>query len=190
MRFINKIPVFLLALLMIVMCIPSMVFAESADVQDVLVANTPIKGLIQIEKHGPMLIGFNTHQDPFGYTVNTPLYRDGWLDGAVFEIRAVEDIIGKDGTQWFKAGELAATVTTTVNRETSSELLPLGHYYVTEVSAPDGYIFDGTRFDVLLEARDHKTPVVKVGVIASNDFMPTRITLTKEKEVISSREGG
>ena len=190
MRFINKIPVFLLALLMIVMCIPSMVFAESADVQDVLVPNTPIKGLIQIEKHGPMLIGFNTHQDPFGYTVNTPLYRDGWLDGAIFEIRAVEDIIGKDGTQWFKAGELAATVTTTANRETSSELLPLGHYYVTEVSAPEGYIYDGTRFDVLLEARDHKTPVVKVGVIASNDFMPTRITLTKEKEVISSREGG
>ncbi len=186
MRFTNKIPVFLLALLMLIMCIPGMVCAESADVQDVLVSNTPIKGMIQIEKRGPMLIGFDDHQDAFDYTVHTPLYNDGWLEGAVFEVRAAEDIIGKDGTCWFKANELAATVTTTANRETNTELLPLGHYYVTEVSAPEGYLFDSARYDIVLAATDQKTPVVKMGVLASNDFMSTRIQLTKEKEIISS----
>ncbi len=186
MRFTKKIPVFLLALLMLIMCIPGMVCAESADVQDVLVSNTPIKGMIQIEKRGPMLIGFDDHQDAFGYTVHTPLYNDGWLEGAVFEVRAAEDIIGKDGTCWFKANELAATVTTTANRETNTKLLPLGHYYVTEVSAPEGYLFDSARYDIVLAATEQKTPVVKMGVLASNDFMPTRIQLTKEKEIISS----
>jgi len=189
MRFTNKILVFLLALLMLIMCIPGMVCAESADVQDVLVPNTPIKGMIQIEKRGPMLIGFDDHQDAFGYTVHTPLYNEGWLEGAVFEVRAAEDIIGKDGTCWFKANELAATVTTTSNRETNTELLPLGHYYVTEVSAPEGYLFDSARYDVVLAATDQKTPVVKMGVLASNDFMPTRIHLTKEKEIVSSNPG-
>ena len=62
----------------------------------------------------------------------------------------------------------------------------LGHYYVTEVSAPAGYIFDSTRYDVLLEAKDHETPTVSISIIASNDYMPTRITLHKEKEVVTT----
>lgn len=181
----NKMPVILLALLLLIACLPVMSMAESADVQEITVTNTPVKGLIQVKKQGPVLIGFNEHQDPFGNTVNTPMYNKGSVSGAVFEVRAVEDIVGKDGTLWFKADEVAATLTTR-DGEAETDPLPLGHYYVTEVSAPEGYIFDSTRYDVLLEARDHVTPTVSVCVIAVNDFMPAKISLLKEKEILNT----
>ena len=181
----NKMPVILLALFLLIACLPVMSMAESVDTQEITVANTPIKGLIQIKKQGPVLIGFNEHQDPFGNTVNTPMYSKGAVSGAVFEVRAVEDIVGKDGTLWFKADEVAATLTTK-DGEVETDPLPLGHYYVMEVSAPEGYILDSTRYDVLLEARDHVTPSVSVNVVAVNDYMPTKISLFKEKEILNT----
>ena len=88
----------LTALLLLLICLPLMVFAESAQVQDITVPNRPVKGVIRIEKQGPVLTGFNEHQDPFGYPVHTPLYSDGELEGATFEIRAVADIVGQART--------------------------------------------------------------------------------------------
>lgn len=181
----NKMPIILLALLLLITCLPVLSMAESVDVQEIPVTNTPVKGIIQVKKQGPVLTGFNEHQDPFGNTVKTPMYNKGSVSGAVFEVRAVEDIVGKDGTLWFKADEVAATLTTK-DGEAETDPLPLGHYYVTEVSAPEGYIFDSTRYDVLLESRDHVTPTVTVCVIAVNDFLPTRISLHKEKEILNT----
>jgi hypothetical protein len=43
------------------------------------VTNTPVKGRVQVQKQGPVLVGFNEHQDPFGYTVHTPMYGKGYL---------------------------------------------------------------------------------------------------------------
>ena len=181
----NKMPIILLALLLLITCLPVLSMAESVDVQEIPVTNTPVKGIIQVKKQGPVLTGFNEHQDPFGNTVNTPMYNKSSVSGAVFEVRAVEDIVGKDGTLWFKADEVAATLTTK-DGEAETDPLPLGHYYVTEVSAPEGYIFDSARYDVLLESRDHVTPTVTVCVIAVNDFLPTRISLHKEKEILNT----
>ncbi len=183
----NKVPSLMIVLLLLLF-MPVVVFAEAPETPEITIPNTPVKGLIQIEKQGPVLQGFNEHRDPFGNTVHTPIYGNGWLEGAVFEIRAVEDIVGKDGTVWFKANGLADTVVTSGGKTADSRLLPLGHYYVTEVSAPDGYYFEKTRYDVVLEARDHDTPVVSIGVIASNDFRTTRISLVKEKEVLYTQK--
>lgn len=132
-----KVPVLLIALLLLMVSIPTMVLAENTEVQEISILNTPIKGIIQVQKQGPVLIGFNEHQDPFGNMVRTPMYNKGSVSGAVFEVRAVEDIVGKDGTLWFKANEVAATLTTK-DGEAETDPLPLGHYYVTEVSAPEG----------------------------------------------------
>lgn len=182
----NKVPAILMALLLLIVCLPVMSMAESAEVQEIMVTNTPVKGRIQVQKQGPVLTGFNEHQDPFGYTVHTPVYGKGYLEGAVFEVRAVEDIVGKDGTLWFKADEIAAQITTTAEGSGETAPLPLGHYYVTEVSAPAGYLFDGTRYDVVLEAKDHVTPMVNACVIAVNDYLPTRISMIKEKEILKT----
>ena len=99
-----------------------------------------------------MLKSFIESQDPFGYTIHTPIYEDGSLAGAVYEVRAAEDVIGKEGTVWFKANELVTTITTTSEEISESELLPLGHYVITEISAPAGYVLDETHHDVILSA--------------------------------------
>lgn len=181
----------MLALLLLLLALPVVALGEASTTaeQEVLVPNTPIRGMIQLEKRGTVLMGFIESQDPFGYTVHTPIYEDGLLAGAVYEVRAAEDVIGKEGTVWFKANELATTITTTSEGISDSELLPLGHYYVTEVSAPAGYILDETRYDVVLSASDHSTPVVKIGIQAENEFMQAKVSLTKEKEVVSTEEG-
>ncbi len=181
----------MLALLLLLLTLPVTALGEASTTaeQEVLVSNTPIRGMIQLEKRGAVLKGFTESQDPFGYTIHTPIFEDGFLAGAVYEVRAAEDVIGKEGTVWFKANELATTITTTSEGICDSELLPLGHYYVTEVSAPAGYVLDETRYDVVLSASDHSTPVVKIGIRAENKFMRATVSLTKEKEVVSTEEG-
>lgn len=118
----------LLVMLLLVIAIPIMALAEADElaVQELPVSNTPIKGAIEIEKHGPVLTGFSENRDTLGYTVHTPLYQDDWLPGAVYEVRAAEDIVGKDQTVWFREGELAATLTTTAGSSVVTEPLPLG----------------------------------------------------------------
>lgn len=158
--------------------------AEPGTMQEITVPNKPVKGIIRLEKQGPVLRGFTEHLDPFGNMVHTPVFDTGRLEGAVFEIRAVEDIIGKDGTLWYKANETADVIVTSGEGVTESRPLPLGHYYVIEVSAPDGYVFENRRYDVVLEAANHTEPVVTVDLTAHNDYMPTSVTLIKQKEVI------
>lgn len=187
MRRIRSFP--LLVLLLLILAIPIMAFAEDETmiVQEIAVSNTPIKGTIEIDKWGFVLKGFSENRDTLGYTVHTPLYQEDWLPGAVYEVRAAEDIVGKDQTVWFREGELAATLTTTAGSSVVTDPLPLGRYIVTEVSAPAGYVLDETRHEIVLTASDHTTPVVKARLSAVNEFMAARITLTKEKEIVTTQ---
>ena len=100
----------LLSLLLMILCLPAAVLGEDVkeNTQEIFVTNTPIKGQIILEKKGMVLTGFVESQDSTGHTVYTPDYHEGYLDGGVYEVRAVEDIVGKEGTQWFKADEVAA----------------------------------------------------------------------------------
>ena len=179
----------LLVMLLLVIAIPIMALAEADElaVQELPVSNTPIKGAIEIEKHGPVLTGFNENRDTLGYTVHTPLYQDDWLPDAVYEVRAAEDIVGKDRKVWFKKGDLVASLTTTAGGSVVTEPLPLGRYTVTEVSAPAGYVLDETRHEITLTASDHTTPVVTARLSAVNAFMSARITLTKEREIVTTQ---
>ncbi len=148
------------------------------------IPNVPVKGRIAVDKNGLQLTGFDTSIDAWGYEVHTPVYEEGYLAGAVFEIRAAEDIIGKDGTVWYQAGEVADTITTTANGADTSKLLPLGKYSLAEVEAPDGYFFDSTPIEVELLYADDKTPVIEVGMEVYNDYLPAEISLSKLKEDI------
>ena len=179
----------LLGLILMVMCLASAFGegAEAIDTQEIFVTNTPIKGQIVLEKKGMVLTGFVETLDSTGYTVYTPDYHEGYLEGAVYEVHAVEEIIGREGTKWYAADEVAAEITTTADGGDESPLLPLGHYYVTEKSAPAGYAVDENRYDVLLEAADQKTPVVIETVALTDEFLPARISFSKEKDVIVTK---
>ena len=60
---------------------------------------------------------------------------------------------------------------------------------VTEVSAPEGYVLDETCYEVVLSAADHDTELVRARLAVSNELMPARISLTKEKETVSVQQG-
>lgn len=155
----NILPMLLAALLLF--CLPIASLAENVPIQNVSILNTPIKGQILLEKTGQM---------------QTTGER-GYLKGAVFEIRAAEDIIGQDGTQWYSCGELVATMTTSGEGVEKSPLLPLGKYTVKEVSAPSGYVLDLTTYTVEIQASDQETPIVSAEVASINH--PAEILLQK-----------
>ena len=152
--------------------------------------DTPVKGRIILEKTGLQLTGFREKEDRYGNTINQPIYEEKRLEGAVFEIHAAEDIIGKDGTEWYRQDDLVEVITTTAAGEDASGELPLGKYYLIEVSAPEGYVFPDTRYEAELVYADDHTPLVEVTVKAGNDFIPGEIRLLKEKEITSIQQDG
>ena len=148
------------------------------------VENEPVKGRILLDKKGLQLTGFEEKTDSFGNTYFHPVYEEKYLAGAVFEIHAAEDIIGKDGTFWYHADELVDTITTTTAGKDASTTLPLGKYYLVETAAPEGYIFSGERYEANLEYADDHTALVEITVEAHNDYLPASVSLEKEMEIM------
>ena len=149
---------------------------------DIEIPNEPVMGRVMVEKKGLKFVRLAEQADAFGNIVHQPVYEEGYLAGAVFELRAAEDIIGKDGTLWFHAGDVADTITTTEAGKDASKELPLGRYELVEVSAPEGYLLDGAPHEVELRYADDHTAVVETTVTLGNDYLSAEITLEKEKE--------
>ena len=77
-----------------------------------------------MEKKGLQLTGFREQNDEYGNTCHQPVYEEKHLSGAVFEVHAAENVIGKDGTLWYHADELVDTITTTAEGRDASRVLP------------------------------------------------------------------
>ena len=149
---------------------------------DIEIPNEPVMGRVMVEKKGLRLVRLAEQADAYGNIVHQPVYEEGYLAGAVFELRAAEDIVGKDGTLWFHAGDVADTITTTEAGKDASKELPLGRYELVEVSAPEGYLLDGAPHEVELRYENDHTAVVETAVTLGNDYLSAEITLEKEKE--------
>ncbi len=149
---------------------------------DIEIPNEPVMGRVMVEKKGLKFVRLAEQADAFGNIAHQPVYEEGYLAGAVFELRAAEDIIGKDGTVWFHAGDVADTITTTEAGKDASKELPLGRYELVEVSAPEGYLLDGAPHGVELRYENDRTAVVETNVTLGNDYLSAEITLEKEKE--------
>ena len=149
---------------------------------DIEIPNEPVMGRVMVEKKGLRLVRLAEQADAYGHVVHQPVYEEGYLAGAVFELRAAEDIIGKDGTVWFHAGDVADTITTTEAGKDASKELPLGRYELVEVSAPEGYLLDSTPHEVELRYENDHTAMVETNVTLGNDYLSAEITLEKEKE--------
>ena len=149
---------------------------------DIEIPNEPVMGRVMVEKKGLRLVRLEEQADAYGNIVHQPVYEEGYLAGAVFELRAAEDIVGKDGTLWFHAGDVADTITTTEAGKDASKELPLGRYELVEVSAPEGYLLDGAPHEVELRYENDHTAVVETNVTLGNGYLSAEITLEKEKE--------
>ena len=124
-------------------------------------------GQIRLEKTGLQLTGFKEKEDRYGNTVMQPIYKEKRLAGATFEVHASEDIVGKEGTIWYHADELVDTITTTKEGPDLSKTT-----------------FDDRHYEANLIYSDNHTPLVETVVTAGNTFIPSEISLKKEKEVL------
>ena len=171
----------LIAILMLPMTARAVTTGDAATVT-LNVTNTPVRGDVLLEKTGLQLVRFEDEQDAYGNTVMRPVFQNGYLAGAVFELRAAEDIVGKEGSVFYRKDELIETLTTSKTGPVKSRVLPLGKYSLTEISTPDGYVLDATPHPFTLAAVDQQTALVEVKVSAGNTYLPVRVTLRKQKE--------
>ena len=171
----------LIAILMLPMAARAVTISDAATVT-LNVTNTPVRGDVLLEKTGMQLVRFEDEQDAYGNTVMRPVFQNGYLAGAVFELRAAEDIVGKEGSVFYRKDELIETLTTSKTGSVKSRVLPLGKYSLTDISAPDGYVLDATPHPFTLAAVDQQTALVEVKVSAGNTYLTVRVTLRKQKE--------
>ena len=126
------------------------------------------------------------------------IYTQDNLAGAVYEIHAAADIATPDrqGTYWYKDGDLVATVTTGAEGQvdevkfsptrtqatydflkithdgTKGEvtvILPLGKYTITEVQAPYGFVLTQQSYTVEFDWDNQKNDIVLAKTIVSHE---------------------
>lgn len=132
------------------------------------------KGVINITKTGEV---FSSVEENNG--VYTPKYSVGNLKGAVFEVYAAEDITTLDGTVRYEQGTLVDTVTTDDDGVAKSKELYLGKYTVIEKTAPNGYVHNGTKYDVELTYAGQNVSVISTDLSVYNDRQKISVSLKK-----------
>lgn len=132
------------------------------------------KGVINITKTGEI---FSSVKENKG--VYTPKYSIGNLKGAVFEVYAAEDITTLDGTVRYEQGTLVDTITTDDDGVAKSKELYLGKYTVIEKTAPNGYVHNGTKYDVELTYAGQNVSVTSTDISVYNDRQKVSVSLKK-----------
>ncbi len=104
------------------------------------------------------------------------------LKGAEISLYAKEDIKNVAGTiTWYKKGDLVAKATTNEQGMVTFTNLHLGHYYVKETNAPEGYLLNAEEFDANLKYKDGTTKEIYLDVNNVIDEEPTgTITIIKK----------
>lgn len=149
--------------------------------------NMAQKGTITVEKSGEVFFGVsvvggvdeNGNELP---TIYKPLYEVQGLPGAVYEIRAAEDIITPDGTLRASKGEVVDTVTTDETGLAKSKELYLGKYEVQEITAPYGMVLNDEIHSVELVYAGQNVAVTETATSFYNERQKAEISLRKAME--------
>lgn len=132
------------------------------------------KGVINITKTGEIFSSVEKNKG-----VYTPKYSISNLKGAIFEIYAAEDITTLDGTVRYDQGSLVDTITTDDDGVAKSKELYLGKYTVIEKTAPNGYVHNGTKYDVELTYAGQNVSVTSTDISVYNDRQKVSVSLKK-----------
>ena len=175
-----------------------LVSSESAEKENTLTIvkvvkqNTAQKGKISVRKTGDIFTSVATASSAYtdengemivNPTTYTPVFADGDLSGAVFQVIAVEDIVTLDGTVRASAGDVVAEITTDENGYAESDLLYLGKYEIKEITAPYGYVQNtGSQFVELTYAGQEIAVLDTVNTSFVNDYQGVEISLSKVME--------
>ena len=154
--------------------------------------NTAQKGKISVQKTGDIFTSVTTVSSAYtnengemivNPTTYTPVFANGDLSGAVFQVIAVEDIVTLDGTVRASAGDVVAEITTDENGYAETEPLYLGKYEVREIKAPYGYVLNNEPKDVELTYAGQEFEVRDtVNTAFENEYQSVRISLSKVME--------
>jgi uncharacterized surface anchored protein len=126
-------------------------------------------------------------------TTYTPVFENGNLSDAVYQIIAAEDIATLDGTLRASAGDVVAEITTDENGYAESDLLYLGKYEIKEISAPFEYVQNTeSQFVELTYAGQEIAVLDTVNTSFNNDYQGVEISLSKvmENDELFSIYGG
>lgn len=151
--------------------------------------NTAQKGKISVRKTGDIFTSVTTASSAYtnengemivNPTTYTPVFANGDLSGAVFQITAKEDIVTLDGTIRAYAGDVVSEITTDENGYAETEPLYLGKYEVREIKAPEGYVLNNEPNDVELTYAGQEFEVRDtVNTAFENEYQSVRISLSK-----------
>lgn len=149
--------------------------------------NMAQKGTVTVEKFGEVFFGVSAigGVDADGNelpTIYQPLYEVQGLPGAVYEIRAAENIITPDGTLRASKGEVVDTVTTDETGLAKSKELYLGKYEVQEITAPYGMVLNDEIHSVELVYAGQNVAVTETATSFYNERQKVEISLEKTLE--------
>ena len=165
---------------------------NSLTIVKVVKQNTAQKGKISVHKTGDIFTSVATVSSAYtnengemivNPTTYTPVFADGDLSGAVFQVIAVEDIVTPDGTTRAYARDVVSEITTDKNGYAETEPLYLGKYEIREIKAPEGYVLNNEPKDVeLTYARQEFEVRDTVNTAFENEYQSVRISLSKVME--------
>ena len=135
------------------------------------------KGVIEITKSGEIFKSVNEKEG-----IYTPIYENGNLANAVFEIYAAEDIVTLDGTTRCYKDEKIDEITTDKNGIAKSKELYLGKYTVIEKTAPDTFVNANEQYDVELTYAGQDVKVTSTALSVFNDRQKVSVSLSKIME--------
>lgn len=123
----------------------SLNYTTYGPIMTIYYENTPIKGQVEINKLG----------ETFEYDGTKFISGLNQLEGIDFDIYAYEDIKSSDGNYiYYKKNDIVDTLTTNEYGYAVSKLLPLGKYYLKEISTSDEYVMDSNEYYFELNQND------------------------------------
>lgn len=150
---------------------------NAVKIVEVKLGNYAQKGVIKISKSGEVFASV-TESDG----IYQPVYAVQGLPGAVYEIKAAEDIVTLDGTLRYRAGEVVDTVTTGEDGPAESQPLYLGKYEITEIQAPDGMVLNTEPYTAELVYAGQEIEITQTAASFQNDRQKAQLSLCKVLE--------
>ena len=144
--------------------------------------NMAQKGTIMVEKTGEVFSGVNVSGSEDSDVIYQPVYEVAGLEGAVYEVRAAEDISTPDGTLRYSKGEVVDTITTSSDGFVKSKELYLGKYEVKEITAPYGMVVSGETHTVELTYAGQNISVTETSTSFYNERQKVQVSLAKAIE--------
>ena len=141
------------------------------------------KGIIEITKTGEIFSSVNSStNEKLNFNTYMPIYENGNLKDAVYEIYAAEDITTPDGTVRAEKGELVDTITTGDKGIAKSKELYLGKYTIVEKTAPLKFVLNKDKHNVELTYAGQNIKVTSTALSVYNERQKVSVSLNKAME--------